>query len=125
MKPIINPLWFYLINVADNLIDVLWTLGGTIIVISGAIMVMYFLGVFESDFKEYLKRAKKFFILGILMTILGGFIPTKTTCYQMMTASMITPNNLEIAGETATNVVDYIVDSVDKLIEDNEEKESN
>lgn len=41
----------------------------------------------------------------------------------MMAASIVTPNNIEAAGETATDIIDYIVDSVDELIENNEDEE--
>lgn len=30
---------------------------------------------------------------------------------------MITPNNIAVVGETAENIVDYIVESVDTLLE--------
>ena len=40
-----------------------------------------------------------------------------------MTAALVTPNNITAVGEAATDVVDYIVDSVDKLLEGDEAAE--
>lgn len=51
------------------------------------------------------------------------FNTIKKTGYAMMAASIVTPNNIEAAGETATDIIDYIVDSVDELIENNEDEE--
>jgi hypothetical protein len=41
----------------------------------------------------------------------------------MMAASLVTPNNIETIGNSATDMVDYIVDSVDKIL-DNEDEEA-
>ena len=41
----------------------------------------------------------------------------------MMTAALVTPNNMTAVGDAATDVVDYIIESVDTLL-DAEDKES-
>jgi hypothetical protein len=40
----------------------------------------------------------------------------------MMAASLVTPNNIEAVGNTATDIVDYIVDSVDKILDDGDKE---
>ena len=41
----------------------------------------------------------------------------------MMAASLITKENIEYVGETGKDIVDYIVDSIDILLEESEEEE--
>jgi hypothetical protein len=38
----------------------------------------------------------------------------------MMVASIVTPNNIQAAGNSVTDIIDYIVNSVDKVINEKE-----
>lgn len=126
MKPIINPLWFYLIGISENIACTFWTVGGiilVIVVIAGILIGCdeYVNG--EEEIKDFFKIGKKAVIIGILLITIGNLIPSKATCYQMMTAALVTPNNITAVGDAATDVVDYIIESVDTLL-DAEDKES-
>ncbi len=129
MNPIISPLWFYLMGVGNRAIYFFGTAGGLLITL-GLIMLVSG-GMEYTDYNKekglkILKWAKKYTIIGTLICLLAIFIPTKETCYQMIAATVATPNNIEIVGETATDIVDYIVESVDTLLEKEEEdKEDN
>lgn len=123
MKPIINPLWFYLANIIENVGGLLFTIA----MFSGGIFIILLLiyGVsegFEID-EKYAKFLKRLLITCIITSVLTSLCPTKDTCYQMMTATMITPNNITAVGDAATDVVDYIIESVDTLL-DAEDEES-
>ncbi len=121
MKPIINPLWFYLANVIENVGALLFTIA----IFSGSIFIVLLICSAVECFKieTCIKYLKRLLFICIVSSILTSFCPTKDTCYQMMTAAMITPNNITAVGEAATDVVDYIIDSVDTLLE-KEDKES-
>lgn len=124
MNPIISPLCFYLMGVGTSAIYFFGIVGG-LLVVTG--IIAFVIGGMEyTDYNKekglkILKWAKKYTIIGILSCLLAIFIPTKETCYQMIAATVVTPNNIEVVGETATNIVDYIIESVDALIEKEEE----
>jgi hypothetical protein len=51
-------------------------------------------------------------------------IPSEKTMYAMLAASYITEENIDKAGNTVTDMVDYIFDKVDEL-QDDEVQEGN
>jgi hypothetical protein len=120
MKPIINPLWFYLANVIENV----GLLSAAVLIFSSSILIVLLIcgmvGCFQIE--KYTQNFKQLFIVFVVSTILTILCPTKDTCYQMMTMSVITPNNITAVGETATDVIDYVVESIDTLLENKEEK---
>ena len=122
MKPIINPLWFYLIDIATGLDDIFF---GLAFVIGFITVVILMVGACNIDFthSNTIKRLKRTGAGIIFCLVLSGLIPSQDTCYKMMTAALVTPNNITAVGEAATDVVDYIVDSVDQLLEGDETAE--
>lgn len=122
MNPIVSPLWFYLIGVVTNLKIFLESVGWILLLL--CIFTIFFFVLdksIEEGFKT-LKTLRKFIFLGLLCLFFNYAIPAETTCYQMIAASMITPNNIEAVGTVTENVVDYIIDSADKLLESSEEE---
>jgi hypothetical protein len=115
MEPIINPAWFYFIELFNSL-RIFFLFGGGAVIIF-LMIIIWAASLADEDIPE---KGKKFMIRSIIISsiifILGLFIPSKTTCYRMMTASLVTPNNIEVVGNSATDMVDYIVDSVDKIL---------
>lgn len=123
MRPIINPLWFYLIGISENVACTFWVVGGLLLaigVIIGIVLMIEAWDMKEDVVKILLKIVKKSVIIGGILVTIGNLTPSKDTCYKMMTAALVTPNNITAVGEAATDVVDYIVDSVDQLLEKNE-----
>lgn len=123
MAPIINPLWFYLIGISENVACTCWIVGGLLItvgVILGIVLLCEGGYMKENSEKILLKAFKKTVVIGGLLITIGNLTPSKDTCYKMMTAALVTPNNITAVGEAATDVVDYIVDSVDQLLEGDE-----
>lgn len=115
MTPIISPWWFYLFYVFEN-IRVFLLLTGILFTI-GAILV----GGVEFDINgltPVIKKAVKAFMVGIITIFLSLLIPNQKTSYAIMAASMLTPDNITIVGETTEDIVDYIVESVDTLLEE-------
>lgn len=108
MEPIINPLWFYLFNVIDN-IKIFIALAFLI----AALFCVYC--VVESNIKE-----NKFFKIAIIISCISMlfliFLPEEEVLYQMLVASYITPDNIELVGGAGQSIVDYIVESVNELL---------
>lgn len=125
MSPIISPIFFYLFSVVDFLRSFCWIVGGLLI---GAIVLIAFFSFMEVGFDEntfkndMYKKGRNLFITGVILILVGGFIPSETACYQMMVSSIITPNNVENIHEEAKNLVDYIIDVSHQLEEVKEDE---
>lgn len=117
MTPIINPWWFYLFDMVEKLGSTS-TIIATILGIGGVVYFIIWGVVCEG---EKLKYSKLIVTLFIISTIFAIFTPSKETCYQMAAASLVTPDNLTTAGNAATDIIDYIVDSIDEILDEKEE----
>lgn len=118
MEPIISPLWFYLIDTVTSL-KVVFMISGVLIWIVLGIVSVSHLSWDVDDFKEFwgYKYIKLIAAGGFIFLIVGCLIPGIETAYKMLVASLVTPDNIAAVGESVSSVVDYIIDSVDKLIE--------
>lgn len=128
MEPIINPLWFYLIGVVDNLQIVV----GIILILSCiALAIVSFIMFFEylesyleerekQTYFKYLKTALKVIIPCIIITILT---PSSDTIYKMIIADNITPHNIEVVGDAVEGGIDYIFEKINSLTLDEVEKD--
>ena len=103
---IINPIWFYLINLSNTLHILFIVLAYTSIA-----CVSIILGV---EMKRYYGLSKKLIIVCIVMIILSVLLPDKETGYQMLVASQVTTDSVNNAIETIKNCVDYIVEAMNK-----------
>ena len=116
---IINPLWFYLINVSNNLQIVCGVIACLALIIVFISILMY--PILEDMGAELKGLSTKLVIIGIVCAFISILAPSKETCYQMMVASLVTKENIKITAETGKEAVDYIVDSIDKLLDEQEE----
>ena len=116
---IINPLWFYLINVSSNLQIVCGVIACFALIIILISILMY--PMLEDMGAKFKGLRTKLVIIGIVCTFIGILAPSKETCYQMMVASLVTKENIKITAEAGKEAVDYIVDSIDKLLDEQEE----
>lgn len=115
--PIINPWLFYLADVSETIRVTFQVVAGVSLVVSGVVLAISF---FEGT-PELFKRTIKAIFISIAILCIGSLFPKEETCYKMMAASLVTPENLQtVKGETQ-NIVNYIVKAVDQLLDDNEE----
>lgn len=126
MKPIINPWLIYLINLFDNL-NVL--LSAALFLLGCVVVTLLIIWFFRSmDYKQnddsiivckkYLKKSVIWFcVSGLLFTA----IPSKDTMYTMFVLENVTTDNIQAIGKTGKDVVDYITDQIDKVVNDKEE----
>ena len=113
---IINPLWFYLINVSNNLHIIC-----AVIAIFALIIIFISIPMFEDMGIKFKSWKTKLIIIGIVCAFISILAPSKETCYQMMVASLVTKENIEMTAEASKEAIDYIVDSIDKLLDEQEE----
>lgn len=112
MEPIINPLWFYLFNVIDNI-----RIFSALVWFLVTLFCVYYFIVEGASFniKEY-----KFFRRAAIVSCAGiiflALLPSKEALYQMLVASYITPDNIELVGGAGQSIVDYIIESVNELL---------
>ena len=126
MKPIISPWWIYLIDLFDNLKGLL---GVALFLLGGAAVALLIIWFFSSlDYeqdegpivacKKYLKKSVIWLcVSGLFFTV----IPSKDTMYTMIVLDNVTTDNIQAIGKTGKDVVDYITDQIDKVVNDKEE----
>ena len=126
MKPIIDPWLIYLIDLFDNLKGVFSV---ALILLGCAAVVLSIIWFFSSmDYKQdegpivackkYLKKSVIWFCIGgLLFTI----IPSKDTMYTMLVLDNVNTDNIQAVGKTGKDVIDYIADQIDKVVNDKEE----
>lgn len=110
-SPIINPIYFYLIDVIPVL--------GAFITIVGICICIYGTILLFNNINKLI--VKKWFIFGIVIVVLGILFPSKDACYQMVAAKTITPNNIktitDYVNDTATNVSDNLTDAIKDIMD--------
>lgn len=130
MKPIISPWSIYLADVLPSLGYV--SLALAIVATAALIVLLILWGALSTDYdftKESNDLYHKLVFKICLPIILAGYLisiltPSKKTIYTMMIVNQITPHNIEILGDGAKDVVDYITDEIKELTKEEESKES-
>ena len=112
--PIVNPIWFYLAELFSdvNFFAVLFSL------VSGAGAVICLISASKESGEErafFYKIFKRSAIATIVFTIIAVAVPSSNTVQEMAVASVVTYENVEAVKGEATELIDYIIDSVDKL----------
>lgn len=119
MKPIISPWLIYFASRANNLTTFFGVIAGICSIIA---MGAFFAGLagYDEPFK-FRKTISKSIIGCVVMTIITIMTPNTETIYTMAVVNEITPDNIQTIGKTGKDVVDYIIDQIDKVVNDKEE----
>lgn len=112
MTPIVNPIFFWLIDTGGNLRITFCIISMAFLIAWGIIKLIEFL---EFDF-ELRHSITWMLIFGIISVILWALIPSPDTCYKMLAASLITPDNLNSVIGTGKDIVNYIVESATEIL---------
>ncbi|MFQ8987839.1 MAG: hypothetical protein ACLR6T_04040 [Intestinibacter sp.] len=122
MKPIINPWLIYFASRADSL----KILAGCILVCCIiAICIAYMEG--DIDYGSVLTHKsfmKKCAIVSVISAVALAVTPSAETIYTMAAVKEITPDNIQAIGKTGKDVVDYITDQIDKVVNNKDKKEN-
>lgn len=126
MEPIINPWMFYLIDQVGCWSIFLFLI---LLLVGVGLLITVIVEVFsmsdyepEDVFMIRLKSIEKVLIkLIIPLTIVSLLIPSSSTIYKMVIADNVTPNNIQIVGDTVEDGIDYIFDKINDVVEKQEE----
>ena len=127
MKPIISPWWIYLIDLFNNLKEVL---GVALFLLGCTAVALLIIWLFSSlDYNERLivackKYLKKSVIWLCVSNLLFTVIPSKNTMYTIIVLDNVTTGIIQAIGKTGKDVVDYITDQIDKIVNKDDEKEN-
>ena len=112
MTPIVNPIFFWLIDTGGNLRIAFGVMAFVFLFAWGAIELADLL----DSYFELKHSITWVFIIGIISAILWALIPGPETCYKMRAASLITPDNLNSIIGTGKDIVNYIVKSATEIL---------
>lgn len=119
MKPIVSPWTIYFASRADSL----KILAGCILICCIiAICIAFIEG--DIDYGSVLTHKsfmKKCAIVSVISAVTLVITPSTETIYTMAVVKEITPDNIQTIGKTGKDVVDYITDQIDKIVNDKEE----
>lgn len=124
MTYIINPFYFYIINVLSSL-DIIMTFALFAAGIASVILGFWYLSLTysEDDDCEYVQkdraRVKRYFIRVLSLTfaiaLVSALLPNRETLYQILVAKYATTENAQWSVDAIKSVVDYIVQSIKSL----------
>ena len=121
MNPIISPWLIYFAELADSInttfLFVVW--------IAFIIMAFAFIPYMDNKKDETLKQClKKSFIWFCISIAIVVITPSKDTVYTMVVLDNVTTDSIQAIGKTGKDMVDYIVDQIDKVVNEDEDKEN-
>ena len=121
MNPIISPWLIYFAELADSIN----TLFLFVVWIAFIIMAFAFIPYMDNKKDETLKQClKKSFIWFCISIAIVVITPSKDTVYTMVVLDNVTTDSIQAIGKTGKDVVDYITDQIDKIVNDKDEKEN-
>ena len=109
---IINPAWFYWINIADGIKTIISLLAVASLVASFLSALISLDDTDTATSKKFEKMALKMFIIAIVCIIISLFIPSKETLIEMQIAKYATGENGEWTTDAIKDVVDYIANTI-------------
>lgn len=118
MNYIIDPMWFYWVNVVDGLKSMLFAVTFILAVVALTLFMWFLFN--KSDCNDYLakiafKKACTFMVITAVFGLLMVAVPSKQTLIEMQVARFATYENAEWTVETIKQAVDYIVEAVGSL----------
>lgn len=117
MTPIINPWWFYIVDVIGNFKKACFGIILIIVIVFGVTVLIEVGGAadeLELDEAKVIKTLKKMVVAGVLLMTFDMILPSKKTCYQMMVASQVTEKNIQSAEDIIKDSVDYIFEKINE-----------
>lgn len=128
MEPIINPWLIYFASMAYN-IGITGFVFTCIMTVSFLFLITFYIG---SKIEEGESRETKILrawsirsgIAALIFLLVTVFTPSRNTVIAMIAANAITPNAIEAAADAGKDVVDYLTESIEDLIDGVNEDET-
>ena len=126
MNYIINPMWFYWIGMLDSLLIVSILISivlGIILIVAGITSIVSYsdYGKEDENFKSSFKVVKIVSTLLSIVLMITIFVPSKQTIYTMMTAKLVTTDNMQIVKEEGKELIEFLTEQIEDLIDTEEE----
>ena len=119
MEPIINPWYFYLMSMSNN-VSLCATLGAITFGIVVLVMFIFKMISCADGEEESFEKVRHVYrwakICFFILLIIGILFPSEKTIIQMMVAQQVTPNNVNKAISAGKSVKDEITKDVIDLI---------
>lgn len=121
MKPVVNPALIYVINLMGSL-RVGLIVGAVIFAVLTIFCAIQYVDYSECNSeedkqsaKDFFRCSKRFLVCFVFTFVLIVFIPSKDTCVEMVVASYVTPDNIDVGVEKTKETVDYIVNKIKEV----------
>lgn len=121
MNPIISPWLIYFAELADNINMTFLFVALIAFIIMAFAFIPYMDNKKDETLKQCLKKSFIWFCISIAIVVI---IPSKDTVYTMIVLDNVTTDSIQAIGKTGKDVVDYITDQIDKIVNDKDEKEN-
>lgn len=129
MEPIISPFFFYFINLVDNV----WGVSIAAAIVSGVVVCVLLVccacesesecDSFNNIYNErYKKVTRRSILICVISIVICLFVPSKETMIEMAIAKNVTSQNIELAKDSIKGVIDYTIESVEKLRSNDSDK---
>lgn len=118
MEYIINPSWFYWIEVA-NAVKICSFIAAAILLITSIVLAVA--SHTDDDFNEHEDAKKKRKVMAVclvalaLFSVVGIFVPSKQTLIEMMIAKKATYDNVSWTIEQVKEAVDYVISAIKEI----------
>lgn len=114
---IINPMWFYWLQVVDGIQGVFFVvaiLSAIALIVCGIIAcALYVDDCFEDESKKIVKCLRPTVFILVVSMLLVIFIPSKKTLIEMEIAKHATYSNVTSIKEQITDAADYILNKLE------------
>lgn len=121
MNPIISPWLIYFAELADSINTIFLFVVWIAFIIMAFAFIPYMDNKKDETLKQCLKKSFIWFCISIAIVVIT---PSKDTVYTMVVLDNVTTDNIQTIGKTGKDVVDYITDQIDKVVNDKDEKEN-
>lgn len=121
MDYIINPWWFYAMQVCGGARIAFGVFGGLVFVLGAVVYIATNIGMYgepDEDEKRMLNLSKRAAIVGIILTIIAVFAPSTKTLIKMQIAKFGTYDNAEKVLEMIDEKTDALIDAMESDKED-------
>lgn len=122
MKPIISPWLIYFAELADRINMTFLFVALIAFIIMAFAFIPYMDNKKDETLKQCLKKSFIWFCISIAIVVIT---PSKDTVYTMVVLDNVTTDNIQAIGKTGKDVVDYITEQIDKVVNEDDEKENN
>lgn len=121
MNPIISPWLIYFAELSENINGAF----AFIAFIAFIVMVFAFILYADDGENKRIKRClRKSFIWFCISVTIIVVTPSKDTIYTMIVLDNVTTDNIQKIGKTGKDVVDYITDQIDKVVNKDDKEEN-